>query len=91
MALVPALAVTLVAALAAALLLAACGGGSHVKHRPRADTDGIRGTLPAPGRALRGGTITVGQLAKQTPTDIFPLIDSLSCTTPTLNFVANQY
>lgn len=49
------------------------------------------GTLPRAGKPKGGGVITVGQLAKQTPTDIFPLVDSLSCTTPTLNFIQNQY
>jgi peptide/nickel transport system substrate-binding protein len=73
------------------LLLAACGGKSHHQRRVPANTDGITGTLPAVGRPLRGGTITVGQLSKQAPTDIFPLVDSLSCTTPTLNFIQNQY
>ncbi len=79
------------AAAVAAPLLAACGGGSHGKRPIAAIGDGITGSPPAPGRPARGGTITVGQLAKQTPSDIFPLVDSLSCTTPTLNFVQNQY
>ena len=51
----------------------------------------IAGTLPAVGKPLRGGTITVGQLAGQTPSDIFPLVDDASCTTPTLNFIQQQY
>jgi peptide/nickel transport system substrate-binding protein len=78
-------------AAAAALLLAACGGGLHAKRRPTGSVDGITGTLPSTGRPARGGTITVGQIVKQTPSDIFPLIDSANCTTPTLNFVQNQY
>lgn len=81
-----------IAATAAALLLAACGGGgSHGRRRPATSKDGITGTFPKPGKPATGGTITVGQLAKQVPTDIFPLVDSSSCTTPTLNFIQNQY
>jgi peptide/nickel transport system substrate-binding protein len=80
----------LAAAAIATLALAACGGGSHHSTHA-ANSDGITGALPASGKAARGGTITVGQLAKQTPRDIFPLVDSASCTTPTLNFVQNQY
>ena len=78
---------------AAALLLAACGGGSHGRrHAVGANNGpGIIGNLPAVGRPARGGTITVGQLATQTPSDIFPLVDSGSCTTPTLNFIQSQY
>jgi peptide/nickel transport system substrate-binding protein len=80
------------AAAITALLLAACGGGSHGRAKSGgAAGDGIRGALPPVGKPARGGTITVGQLAKQTPSDIFPLIDSASCTTPTLNFVQSQY
>jgi peptide/nickel transport system substrate-binding protein len=79
-----------VAAVVIALLLAACGGGSHPK-KHAVNSGGIRGALPVSGKPARGGTITVGQLARQTPTDIFPLVDSAGCTTPTLNFVQNQY
>lgn len=84
--------VALPAALAA-VALAGCGGGAHAKRHPRrpGNGPGIRGTLPAAGRPARGGTITVGQLAGQTPSDILPLIDSSSCTTSTLNFVQSQY
>ena len=75
-----------------ASVLAACGSSpKHVKHHVAVNTDGISGSLPAVGKPLSGGTITVGQLSKQAPTDIFPLVDSLSCTTPTLNFIQNQY
>ena len=81
----------LAAAAIAALLLAACGGSSPAKRSSPANTDGITGGLPAVGKPAHGGTITVGQLVKQTPIDIFPLIDSTGCTTPTLNFVQNQY
>jgi hypothetical protein len=80
-----------VVAVVAAALLSACGGSSPRKHAAAHNSDGITGALPTAGKPARGGTITVGQLAKQTPTDIFPLIDSSSCTTPTLNFVQNQY
>jgi peptide/nickel transport system substrate-binding protein len=79
------------AALVVALLLAACGGGGAHARKRAASGGGIIGALPASGRPARGGTITVGQLARQTPTDIFPLVDSASCTTPTLNFIQNQY
>jgi peptide/nickel transport system substrate-binding protein len=79
------------AAVAIAALLSACGGSSPRRHSSAHNSDGITGVLPIAGKAVRGGTITVGQLSKQTPTDIFPLIDSTSCTTPTLNFVQNQY
>jgi peptide/nickel transport system substrate-binding protein len=74
-----------------AALLSACGGSSPHKHAAARNSDGITGALPTAGKAARGGTIKVGQLSNQTPTDIFPLIDSTSCTTPTLNFVQNQY
>jgi peptide/nickel transport system substrate-binding protein len=83
-----------VLASAVALLLAGCGGGgAHAGRTPSRTRNGdaIIGQLPAAGRPVRGGTITVGQLSKQTPSDIFPLLDSVSCTTPTLNFVQNQY
>ena len=87
-----------VASAAAALLLVGCGGGGgsgggHAgRTRSRAgSSDGIIGRLPAVGKPARGGTITVGQLAGQTPSDIFPLLDSASCTTPTLNFIQEQY
>ena len=77
---------------AAGLVLAGCGGSvAHPKHRAAAPTDGIRGTLPAVGKPRRGGTITVGQLAGQTPLDIFPLVSEAVCTTPTLNFIQDQY
>jgi len=76
---------------AVVLLLAACGGSVHAKRRRVAVGDGITGSLPAVGRPARGGTITVGQLTRQAPDDIFPLVDSQSCTTPTLNFIQNQY
>jgi peptide/nickel transport system substrate-binding protein len=80
------------AALLGGLLLSACGGSTHARHRHHgANSDGISGALPAAGRPEPGGTITIGQLAKQTPSDIFPLVDSQSCTTPTLNFIQNQY
>jgi peptide/nickel transport system substrate-binding protein len=84
------LAVAMLAAVTT-LLLGACGGSIHAKRRHVGSSDGISGALPAAGKPARGGTITVGQLAKQTPNDIFPLVDSLSCTTPTLNFIQNQY
>lgn len=79
------------AAAALAGLLTACGGSHHQLAPAARNVDGIRGTLPAAGRPARGGTITVGQLSGQTPRDIFPLIDSASCTTPTVNFIQNQY
>ncbi|HET8976511.1 MAG TPA: ABC transporter substrate-binding protein [Solirubrobacteraceae bacterium] len=80
---------------ALAALVAACGGGHPIRvvrraRRP-ASVDGITGALPPVGRPARGGTIAVGQLAGQTPSDILPLIDSASCTTPTLNFVGDLY
>ena len=80
-------------ATALALALAGCGGGSSgaPTHRSAAQSDGITGQLPAVGKPLRGGTITAGQLAGQTPTDIFPLVGDASCTTPTLNFIQDQY
>lgn len=87
------------------LLLAGCGGrggggaggavgagGARGGRGAGAGNGGaIRGRLPAVGRPAPGGTITAGQLAKQTPGDIFPLVDGASCTTPTLNFVQNLY
>jgi peptide/nickel transport system substrate-binding protein len=72
--------------------LSACGSSAHRAHRRApATVDGITGALPPVGTPTRGGTIRVGQLTGQTPTDIFPLADSASCTTPTLNFIQNQY
>lgn len=81
----------MVAAGATTLLLAACGGATHVARHVAKSDDGITGALPTSGRPARGGTITVGQLTKQIPTDIFPLVDAGSCTTPTLNFIQSQY
>lgn len=80
------------AATVVAVVLAGCGGGhgKGVTAGP-GNGPGITGSLPRVGRPARGGTITVGQLAKQTPDDIFPLVDSASCTTPTLNFIQSQY
>jgi peptide/nickel transport system substrate-binding protein len=82
----------LTAGLIVAAAIAGCGsthGGAH-RERPRYGSQ-IVGRLPAAGRPAPGGTITVGQLAGQTPADIFPLIDAHTCTTPTLNFIQNQY
>jgi peptide/nickel transport system substrate-binding protein len=85
--------VAVMVAAAAALAIAGCGGDASGTsgHRSAARSDGIAGTLPAVGKPLRGGTITVGQLAGQTPSDIFPLVDDAGCTTPTLNFIQQQY
>ena len=76
-----------------ALLLAACGGGggahAHNAHGQRRRHHRRAARRSANPRAAARSR--VGQLAKQTPTDIFPLVDSASCTTPTLNFIQNQY
>jgi peptide/nickel transport system substrate-binding protein len=84
----------LTAAVAASLAIAGCGGASHESSRraiaKKYGTE-IAGSLPAVGTPARGGTITVGQLKGQTPSSILPLIDIASCSTPTFNFVQNQY
>jgi peptide/nickel transport system substrate-binding protein len=64
---------------------------SQSSHRTSNQSDGIAGKLPAVGRPLHGGTITVGQLKGETPSAIFPLVGDVSCTTPTLNFIQDQY
>ncbi len=87
-------------AVAVSLALASCGGGvgggsggSGGTPSAKANSDGtvLDGNLPAAGTPSDGGTITVGQLAGQTPTDIFPIVDDSDCGTQTINFVANQY
>jgi peptide/nickel transport system substrate-binding protein len=82
-------------ALAASTLLAACGGSSSGGGSSKGTVAGygteLTGTLPAVGIPSRGGTITVGQLAGQTPTDIFPIVDDGDSSTQTFNFVSNQY
>lgn len=89
----PLVATALAAALAAAV--AGCGSASvavrhgHHHHAPR--IAGITGTLPARGTPLRGGTITAGQLAGQTPAQILPVVGGAGCTTPTLDFISQQY
>ncbi len=89
-------------AVAASLVLASCGGGvggaggkggSGATQSAKASGYGtvLAGTLPAVGTPSHGGTITVGQFAGQTPTDIFPIVDDSDCGTQTINFVSSQY
>ena len=83
-------------AAAAALAIAGCGGGGStqaaaIKRKLANYGTVLTGRLPAAGRPAHGGTITVGQLKGDTPTDIFPLVDAAACNTATLNFVQNQY
>ncbi len=84
-------------ALLTAVAVAACGGSSNSNTTKNTTNNNksygtvITGDLPAQGSATHGGTISVGQLTGQTPTDIFPMIDGQSCSTQTFYFVANQY
>lgn len=82
-------------ALATAAAVAACGGSSNNnKSQNKASKNygtAIAGTVPPVGTPTHGGTITVGQISGQTPTDIFPLIDGATCSTETFYFVSNQY
>ena len=79
--------------MAAALAIGGCGGGSHGSRSRSLEKYGteIKGSLPAVGTPMRGGTITVGQLHGNTPGSAFPLIDIATCNTATLNFVENRY
>ncbi len=81
------------ATVAAGVALAGCGGSAAGHPNPKAlgPGGGIRGALPPIGRPRRGGTITFGQVAGQTPLDIFPLVGETGCTTSTLNFIQDQY
>ncbi|MGC9220885.1 MAG: ABC transporter substrate-binding protein [Solirubrobacteraceae bacterium] len=82
------------ALVAVTVVLAGCGSGASpatVQQHRAQQTYGITGALPAVGRPRRGGTITVGQLAGQVPTDILPLVGGEGCTTPTLEFIQQQY
>jgi peptide/nickel transport system substrate-binding protein len=77
----------LLLALATALLVAACGGGGS--SAPAAGASGVVngqrvedlfGSLPAAGAPSGHGTITMGQLTGDTPTEIFPIIPSANGT-----------
>ncbi len=85
----------LAVAIAASIVIAGCGGGSGAGGSSGATSakygTELTGTLPPVGRPSHGGTITVGQLAGQTPTDIFPIVDDSDSSTQTFNFVSNQY
>jgi peptide/nickel transport system substrate-binding protein len=82
-------------AVAAALVISACGGSSNSNngHNKGNTSYGtvISGHLPPVGTPAKGGTISVGQITGQTPTDIFPMIDGATCSTQTFYFVSNQY
>ncbi len=81
--------------MATAILIAACGGGSGSGGSSGSSSSKygteLTGTLPPAGRPSHGGTITVGQFAGQTPTDIFPIVDDSDSSTQTFNFISNQY
>ncbi|HEX3801755.1 MAG TPA: ABC transporter substrate-binding protein [Solirubrobacteraceae bacterium] len=83
-----------VAALAASGI-AACGGSSSNNNGQNKASKNygtiISGSVPAVGKPSNGGTISVGQITGQTPTDIFPMIDGATCSTQTFYFVSNQY
>lgn len=85
----------LIVASALVAVVAGCGGGSATAgvHRQRhaQRLAGISGTLPARGTPERGGTITAGQLAGQTPAEILPLVGGAGCTMPNLAFISQQY
>jgi peptide/nickel transport system substrate-binding protein len=82
-------------AVVAALAIAACGGSSSSNNgHNKANTSYgtvIAGSVPPVGKPTKGGTISVGQITGQTPTDIFPMIDGATCSTQTFYFVSNQY
>jgi peptide/nickel transport system substrate-binding protein len=51
----------------------------------------VFGTLPSPGTAMKGGTITQGQLDGETPTYLFPIVSGENVTSGTLSFIAELY
>jgi peptide/nickel transport system substrate-binding protein len=79
----------------AAVALAACGssGGSGSTANKAAAGLGtvIYGTLPPVGTPIKGGTLTQGQLAGQTPTYIFPIIPGANTSTGTISMVSNLF
>jgi peptide/nickel transport system substrate-binding protein len=80
-----ALTVVPVAALAAVAIVPSAFAATH--------THGtiVNGSLPPVGTAVKGGDITVGQITGQTPSDIFPMVPSATCSTQTFQLVNSLY
>jgi peptide/nickel transport system substrate-binding protein len=74
--------------------LAACGSSNSSSGSNKSVSSlgtVLYGTLPPAGTAVKGGTITQGQLSGQTPTYIFPLVSGANVTTGTLSFNSEMY
>jgi peptide/nickel transport system substrate-binding protein len=87
----------------AALAVAACGSSSSSGNSSNAQNGNssnvassgngttIFGNLPPDSTVVKGGTISQGQLSGQTPTYIFPIINSENVTSGTISLVSNLY
>jgi peptide/nickel transport system substrate-binding protein len=82
---------------AAALGIAACGGGRHSsstgdRESTPAPAPGLAyGSLPPRGTPRTGGTISFGQLTGSTPRYIFPIIPGANATPQTINLIQNLF
>ncbi|HEX5193443.1 MAG TPA: ABC transporter substrate-binding protein [Solirubrobacteraceae bacterium] len=78
-----------------AVATAACGGGTASKSHgspPRGSVSGVAyGSLPPVGTPTKGGTISFGQLAGQTPSYIFPIVPGSDATSYTFNLIQNLF
>lgn len=85
----------------AALAVAAGSSSAHVRsHSSTAGTVNkqvaeygtvVAGNLPPVGTPKSGGTLTIGQLAGQTPLAVFPITNSSDSSTPSQTLVTNMY
>ncbi len=84
---------------ATALIVAACGssssgGSGNGNSANKAATSygtTLYGTLPPAGTPVKGGTITIAQLAGTTPTYIFPIVPGADTSTSTIEFISDQF
>jgi peptide/nickel transport system substrate-binding protein len=78
-----------------AVAVSACGGATTaVKSSGKVNgkvVQGLYGSLPKPGTASGGGTITMGQLNGDTPTYIFPIIPGSNATDGTAFLISQLY
>lgn len=82
---------------ASAVLLAACGGGTHASAPSHAASGkvggvtvkGLYGALPTSGTPTGTGTISMGQLSGTTPTYLLPIVPGANATDGTV-FLINQ-
>src|ERR1700735_1254845 len=86
-----------------ALAVAACGSSSSNSNSSNSKNGNssnvassslgttLFGTLPPNGTVVKGGTISQGQLSGQTPTYIFPIINSEKVTTGSISRVSTLY